>query len=61
MARISQSQLGESPYLRIIGHNPAILESWLALEDQFLNYSTIDPELFEQILRVCAQDQQCRY
>ena len=61
MARISESKLGKSPFKRIIGHNPSILESWGDLENQFLNLPAIDPELIEQLRRVSAQDQQCKY
>lgn len=61
MARILQSQLGKSPFKRIIGHNPAILDCWVELEKQFLNHPTINAELFEQVRRVSAQKLQCRY
>ena len=61
MARISQSKLGKSPFKRIMGHNPSILDCWVALENQFLNHPTIDPELIEQVRRVSAQKLQCRY
>lgn len=61
MARISESKLGKSPFKKIIGHNPSILESWVDLESQFLNHPTLDSELIEQVRRVSAQDLLCKY
>lgn len=55
MTRIPQSNLGNSPFKRILGHNPSILESWVALENRLLNHSSIGFELMEQVRRVSAQ------
>ncbi len=61
MSRISQSCLGETPFKRIIGHNPLILECWMNLEKQFFNYPKFDSEFLEQIRRVSAQALKCNY
>ncbi len=61
MKSISLSNSGKSPFQRIIGHNPSILENWIALENEFLSHPTIDPDLFEQVRRASAQALECRY
>ena len=33
MARIPESDYGNSPYKKIIGNNPAIHEKWVGLEE----------------------------
>ncbi len=61
MARISQSQLGKTPFKRIIGHNEIIHNKWVSLEEEFFNHPTLGPELLEQVRRVSAWGQECKY
>jgi alkylhydroperoxidase family enzyme len=61
MQRISQSNVGNTPMKRVLGHNPAILEAWLALEKQLFGHPTLGSDLLEQVRRASAQGLQCRY
>lgn len=54
MARIPKSDVGKTPFKKIIGNNPIIHRKWVALEDEFFNHPTLGKELIEQVRRVSA-------
>lgn len=61
MARIPQSDLGKTPFKKIIGHNSEIHKKWVSLEEEFFGHSTLGQELMEQVRRVSAWGQGCSY
>jgi len=61
MARIQESDYGNSPYKKIIGNNPAIHEKWVSLEEEFFRHPTLGLKLLEQVRRVSAWGQECEY
>lgn len=61
MARVAFSQTGNTPFERLLGHNPDVLEKWTALEVALWGSSTFSPHLKEQVRRVLAFGNQCEY
>ena len=61
MPRISLSNHGSTPHERLIGHNPAILASWLQLEEALFTSPTFDASLREQMRRALAYGNRCEY
>lgn len=54
MARLQKSNLGKTPFKKIIGHNPDIYQKWVALEKAFFRSSSLGADLLEQVRRVSA-------
>lgn len=54
MERISLSNVGDTKFQKLLGHNPDILHSWSALEDTMYNKGTLSAELKEQVRRTLA-------
>ena len=61
MSRISLSDQGASPWERLLGHTPTILQQWIALEEAFFSSGTFSPELREQVRRTLAWGNGCAY
>jgi len=61
MARIPKSEIGKTPFKKIIGNNPIIHEKWVALEEEFFSHPTLGNELLEQVRRGSAWGQECKY
>lgn len=61
MARLSLSPNGSSAFERLLGHNPAVLDAWRALEAAFAASPTFSPELREQVRRALAFGNECQY
>jgi alkylhydroperoxidase family enzyme len=61
MSRISLSVNGSSPWERLLGHAPNILERWTELENAFFSSNTFTPELLEQVRRALAFGNGCEY
>lgn len=61
MSRITQSENGSSPWERLLGHAPEILERWAELENAFFSSSTFTPEFREQVRRALAFGNGCEY
>ena len=61
MARIPESDYGNSPYKKIMGNNPAIHEKWVGLEEEFFRHPTLGSKLLEQVRRVSAWGQESEY
>ena len=59
MAHIKYSENGDSPLQRLLGHNPEILKNWNQLLDTFYRYSSIDPQLQEEVRRAIAYQIGC--
>jgi alkylhydroperoxidase family enzyme len=61
MPRISFSNVGNTPFKRLLGHNPEILKSWTNLNDAFLTSGKLSPDLKEQVRRALAFGNRCEY
>ncbi|GAK08629.1 carboxymuconolactone decarboxylase family protein [Geomicrobium sp. JCM 19038] len=58
MPRIDESSFGETPFQRLLGHNPEIMLRWNQLDDAFVGHSY---NLKEQVRRTLAQRNGCDY
>jgi alkylhydroperoxidase family enzyme len=61
MARISFSDVEESAFGRLLGHNPEILKAWRELERTVYRAGTLGPELKEQVRSALAFGNGCEY
>ena len=61
MTRIEFSDYGNSPFEKLIGHNKAILDKWIELEDALFSQSSLSSELLEQVRRALAFGNECEY
>ncbi|WP_428419916.1 carboxymuconolactone decarboxylase family protein [Methylibium sp.] len=61
MSRIPLSENGSTPWERLLGYSPEILQRWAALESAFFASSTFSPELLEQVRRQLAIGNGCEY
>ena len=59
--RISQSLIGSTPYERVMGHAPHVLEPWSKLEEVFFSRSVLPADLLEQVRRTLALGHGCEY
>ncbi|SDL58703.1 Alkylhydroperoxidase family enzyme, contains CxxC motif [Salinimicrobium catena] len=58
---IQLSGTGSTPFERLIGHNPAVLEKWNDLEISLFTQTSLDPDLLEQVRRTLAFGNGCEY
>lgn len=61
MSHIKLSNHGQSPFEKLMGHAPAILNQWEKLEEVFFQSSAFTPEFLEQIRRALAFKNLCQY
>ena len=61
MPRIPESTLGATPYERVLGHAPYVLEPWTNLEEAFFRRSLLPADLLEQVRRTLALGHGCEY
>ena len=61
MTTIEFSNHGNTPFEKLIGHNPEILAKWNNLEEVFFKNTTLDPNLLEQVRRTLAFGNGCEY
>lgn len=61
MARIIESQFGETPFQRLLGHNKDVMEKWSQLGDEFEKDGLLTFKLKEQVRRTLAQGNGCEY
>lgn len=61
MTRINQSNYGNSPFEKLIGHNEDILDKWNELEITLFEKSSLDNDLLEQVRRALAFENECEY
>lgn len=61
MPRNEFSEYGNSPFEKLIGHNKAILDKWIELENVIFSESTLSSELLEQVRRTLAFGNECEY
>lgn len=61
MTTIPFSENGNSPFEKLIGHNPAILKQWNILEETLWAETNADKNMLEQIRRAMAFENGCEY
>ncbi|KTC83267.1 Uncharacterised protein [Legionella cincinnatiensis] len=61
MSYIPLSTQGTSPFEKLLGHAPEILNNWSKLENAFFQSNTFEPDFLEQIRRALAFDNLCLY
>ncbi len=61
MTRISQTDLGDTPNQRILGHNPDVLKAFQGIMEAVFRKTSLDPELKEQVRRTLAWGWGCRH
>lgn len=61
MARILESNLGETPFQRLLGHNKKVMEEWNQLGDTLEKDGLLTSQLKEQVRRTLAQSNGCEY
>jgi alkylhydroperoxidase family enzyme len=61
MSHIPFSDNGASPFERLLGYTPSILEHWGLLESAFFQSKTFDAYFLEQLRRALAFDNVCQY
>ncbi|KTD01383.1 hypothetical protein OQJ19_15385 [Fluoribacter gormanii] len=61
MSFIQLSEYGTSPFERLLGHAPEVLDQWGKLEMVFLKSNTFNADFLEQVRRALAFNNQCQY
>ncbi|MGV7105036.1 carboxymuconolactone decarboxylase family protein [Flavobacterium sp. U410] len=61
MARIKFSNIGNTPFEKLIGHNTDFLKKWNDLEETLWKKTLLDPDLLEQVRRTMAFGNGCEY
>lgn len=61
MARVSYSQLGSTPFRRMVGHNPELLDAFQQLDRAITQQLSLPAELREEVRRHLAYENGCRY
>lgn len=59
--RLTSSNVGNTPFEKRLGHNPAILKSWEALEKAFFSKTSLGDAILEQVRRALAFENECLY
>lgn len=58
---IELSEVGTSPFEKLLGHNPEILKNWNQLEATLFANSGLEKDLLEQVRRTLAFGNACEY
>ncbi|WP_346890397.1 carboxymuconolactone decarboxylase family protein [Clostridium sp. UBA1056] len=61
MAKINFSNEGTTPFEQLLGYNKEIMKSWSNLERDFLQSTTFDYKLKEEVRRTLAHNNGCKY
>lgn len=61
MSIIQDAKIGNTPFEKLLGHCPAILDSWSQLEQTFFQSPTFTPHFLEQVRRALAFKNECHY
>lgn len=61
MSLIRFSNHGTTPFERLLGHAPRVLQQWGALEEAFWHSKTFSADFLEQVRRALAFNNQCHY
>lgn len=61
MARIAETNFGETPFQKLLGHNKDVMEGWSHLGDVLETDGMLTSKLKEQVRRTLAQSNGCEY
>lgn len=61
MARMNESEFGETPFQRLLGHNIDVLNRWNQLGEVLEKDMNLSSHLKEQVRRTLAQSNGCEY
>jgi alkylhydroperoxidase family enzyme len=61
MSYIELSNYGGSPFEKLMGHVPNVLNQWGKLEEAFFQSNTFTPAFLEQVRRTLAFKNLCQY
>jgi alkylhydroperoxidase family enzyme len=61
MARINDSEFGETPFQRLLGHNVEVLNGWNRLGEVLEKDMNLSSHVKEQVRRTLAQSNGCEY
>jgi len=61
MARIKESNFGDTPFQRLLGHNLEVMQGWCYLGTVLEKEGFLSSELKEQVRRSLAQSNGCEY
>lgn len=61
MARIKESNFGDTPFQRLLGHNIEVMQGWTQLGNVLEKEGLLSVELKEQVRRTLAQSNGCEY
>lgn len=61
MTRISQSNFGDTPFQKLLGHNEKVMEAWSELGSILESNGLLPSKLKEQVRRTLAQQNGCEY
>ncbi|GGG94264.1 carboxymuconolactone decarboxylase family protein [Staphylococcus pragensis] len=61
MTIIQPSNNGSTPFQKLLGHQPELMTSWTQLSDLLENDGALSKELKEEIRRMLAQKNGCKY
>lgn len=61
MTRIKKSNIGETPFQQLLGHNREVMEGWFRLGKVLEENLFLSSDLKEQVRRTLAQANGCEY
>ena len=61
MAHIPLSDYGTTPFERLLGHSPTILDKWNHLEEALFQTKSFSADFLEQVRRALAYKNVCQY
>jgi AhpD family alkylhydroperoxidase len=61
MTRLTPAPHGQTPFERLLGHNPLILARWCSLEEALFGSAALSPRLREEVRRSLAVINGCAY
>ena len=61
MTVINPSNIGETPFQQLLGHNPKVMEAWSSLGHVLEVDDLLSSDLKEQVRRTLAQSNGCEY
>ena len=61
MARMNESEFGETPFQRLLGHNTDVLNKWKQVGEVLEKDMNLSSHLKEQVRRTLAQSNGCEY
>ena len=61
MDRIAYTTLGSTPFRRLVGHNPELLEAFQRMDQAIKQQLSLPAELREEVRRHLAYERGCRY